>query len=99
VGLPIDFALEGAPGSLAALFFATDATLVPFEPWALGSFLVRTVITAGPLFIPSSGTGTWPFWIPSSYPLGETYYWQFATVEPSTNRLWLSNALPLHVDG
>ena len=85
--------------SLAALFFAVDATLTPFEPYALGSFLSRTVITVGPLFIPTSGTGSWSLTIPGSYPVGETCFWQFATLEPVINRLWLTNVFPLHVDG
>jgi hypothetical protein len=98
VGKTIRFALDAKPNSLGALLMATQPTLVPLEPLTLGSFLSGWVLSIGPLMVPSTGTAEWSLSIPATYPLGETYYWQFLTLEPGNTALWVTNSFALHVN-
>jgi hypothetical protein len=98
IGKTIRFALDAKPNSIGALLFATQPTLLPLEPLTFGSFLSGWVLSIGPLMVPSTGTAEWSFSIPATYPLGETYYWQFLTVEPGNTALWATNSFALHVN-
>lgn len=97
IGKTIKFALDGKPISIGALVFATQPTLVPLEPLTLGSFLSGWSVTF-PVLVPVTGVLELPFVIPTTYPLGETYYWQFLTVEPGLAALWATNSFLLHVN-
>ena len=97
VGKTIKFALDAKPNSIGALIFATQPTLVPLEPLILGSFLSAWSVTF-PVTVPMTGTLEVPFVVPANYPLGETYYWQFLTVEPGFTQAWTTNSFALHVN-
>ncbi|MEM7198949.1 MAG: hypothetical protein AAF628_01700 [Planctomycetota bacterium] len=95
-GGTIDFELDAAPGSLAVLVLAYDATLVPLQPFLPGSILGRPALNMGPYTVPSTGTVRVPFQVPSRFPLGQTYFGQFLAVEPDLATFWVSNALSWH---
>ena len=73
------------------------AELVPLEPLVAGSLLALLATSIGPVTVPPSGTAQLPFRIPSSgWPVGQTYYGQWVTLELQTRRLWVSNSFPWH---
>ena len=72
-----------------------DPTLVPLEPLTPGSLLANFVAFV-PAVVPASGNYQLPFLVPQTWPLGQTFFGQFITVEPGPNMLWATNSFPWH---
>ncbi len=95
-GRTIQFQLDALPGSVAALLFGHDPTLLPLEPLTPGSLLVNYEVVFAPVFVPASGVTAIPFTVPTTWPLGQTYFGQFLTLEPNLTTLWATNTFPWH---
>ena len=98
VNQTIRFALDAKPGSLGLLLLGYGANLVPLEPLTWGSLLSPFALTVGPLSVPASGSVELPYVVPPGWPLGQTFWGQFLSVEPVSNRLWATNSFALHVN-
>lgn len=97
-GQVIQFVARAAPASPLVLLLSYRAELVPIEPVAFGSLLAFPAAVLGPFVVPSTGDFRGPFSLPVTWPLGETYFGQFVSLEPGPNTVWVSNSFPLHVN-
>jgi hypothetical protein len=93
-----DFVALGAPLSPAVLLFSYRAAIVPLEPIAFGSMLAAPPLVLGPYTIPPSSDLRLSFPLSATWPIGETYFAQVLTLAPTTNAIWPSNRVALHVN-
>lgn len=95
-GSDLWFVAKGAPRSPAVLVLAYRGDAVPLEPLGYGNILASPALTVGPFSLSALGELRGAFVLPPAWPLGETYFAQFLTLQPGPNTLWASNRLVLH---
>lgn len=81
--------LAATPRSLALLLLGRATMNLAMEPIASGSLLVNPYVVVGPFDVPADGWLTIP--IDGSTPRDESHFAQFITLEPGTDRLWMTN--------